>query len=86
MRMHFEQNGAELAAPKKGVNKMDNYTFYSTKPAGKIQVGDLLKTEKGKQTKITDLYRHQGETVFVTDRFGLVFENEIEVKGKMQHV
>lgn len=82
MRMHFEQNGAELAAPKKGVNKMDNYTFYSTKPAGKIQVGDILKTEKGKQTKITDMYRHQGKMVFVTDRFGLVFEDEIKRIGE----
>jgi hypothetical protein len=41
-----------------------------------------LKTEKGKQTKITDMYRHQGKMVFVTDRFGLVFEDEIKRIGE----
>jgi hypothetical protein len=55
-----------------------NYLFYSNQPSEKIKSGDILETPKGKRAKVVSCYKYGNRLVFVTDKFGLVFENEIE--------
>lgn len=58
--------------------KKIQYKFYASKPASQLGNGDTITTEQGKQAVILDHYTDDGQKVFMTDRFGLVFENEIE--------
>jgi hypothetical protein len=61
----------------KKTKKKVNFSLMINKPVSQIKPGDTLKTASGKEFQIIDVFNHQGRKVFKTDRFGLVYADEI---------
>lgn len=64
--------------------KQLTFNFISYKPIHQLVKGNVLTSTAGRTTIITDIFTHEGQKVFKTDRFGLVYENEIEVNQQME--
>ncbi|MBH8609099.1 hypothetical protein [Thermoactinomyces sp. CICC 10521] len=47
------------------------------KPVKEIRSGDELTTAGGKKFKVTEVFEYEGRKVFQTDRFGLIYEDEM---------
>lgn len=54
-----------------------NFKMAVNKPANEIHTGDELITSSGKKFKVIDVFEYRGQKIFVTDRFGLVYEDEM---------
>jgi len=57
-----------------------DFSFRIVEPVHPIKIGDKLRTVKGKEFQIIDIFRFQGRKVYRTDRFGLVYADEIHWK------
>lgn len=55
------------------------FRFVTDKPVKNLQVGDRIWM-KGLSARITATYIHQGKKVLKTDKFGLIYADEIAMK------
>lgn len=62
---------------KSALERKVDFGLKIDRPADRLQPGDTVKTVSGKEFRIIDTFRHQGKKVFVTDRFGLVYQDEL---------
>lgn len=62
---------------KKTALKKVDFGFKIAQPTNQLRPGDVVKTAGGKEFRILDTFHHQGRKVFVTDRFGLIYQDEL---------
>lgn len=56
-----------------------DFSIFVNKPL--IQKGDKLRTPKGREFEITEIFSYMGRKIYKTDKFGLFFENDFK-RGK----
>lgn len=57
---------------KKGIS----FRVIASKPVPRLRIGDTVWA-KGQQGRITGTFVHDGKRVYLTDAFGMVYEDEV---------